>query len=992
MSDLKVTLLETIWYKTALTVKLAQRVQADFRWVVWRSLRSAPPLKELLTDLIQVLSAQRITAATLVDSVDAQITALVTLLQMRCLVVLDNMETILQPEQLGAYRPGYEEYEDLLRRMGTTTHNSCLIITSRECPENLTTLQGSTVRSLALTGVDQSTGYSILQQSLTSVEENLSDQLVQSYQGNPFALILTASTIQTLFNGDAAQFLSQQPQLVFGDLRRLIDQHFQRLSLLEQAVMYWLAIAQEPVTLHDLQEDIISIPGQDQDVLEALIRLKGRSLIENITIAGTTIAKTTGFTQQPVVMEYVIDRLIQQVSQEIADWEEISIQQNVLALPLLHTHALLKATAKDYIRDTQTRLILKPIGDRVKNYPLKRLIARCRNSSLLSTGYAVGNFLNLLGCTQSDLTGLDCSGLTVRQADFRNVTLHQVNFTQADLTQSIFAETFSSVLCVAFSPSGEMVATSTSSGKVHQWCVRDGRHYLVFQSSVFQRQGDWCYAIDYSQDGQWLASGGSGRTVELWNLKTGKCWRSLNEHMAGVRTLHFSPDSCLLATAGVDRTIRIWDVNTTDCIQVLIGHEGTVQSIAFAPDGRSIASGAADSTLKIWNLSTGNCLNLVGHTVDVRTVAYSPDGKTLASAGDDRLIRLWSASTGQSQRILQEHTNAIYSIAYSPDGKTLASAGDDQVIRLWDSSTGTLQKSLVGHQSRIWSIAFSPDGRTLVSGSAESKNSADRTIRFWQVETGQLQKTLQGYYRWTSPIAFSSDGSTLLTLCDDRRLRWWLIETGTYRTVTLDIQGSHNATLSPDGCTLVTGSFYDTEIKLFDAYSGQIRKRLTEHTDWVIMAVFNLTGRLMASASSDRTIKLWDTQTGTCLRSFQGHHAPVCCVAFRPNRDVIASGSWDGTVKLWSMTTGECLTTLPQHLDQVGVVMFSPNGQLLFSASQDGLVRFWDVESRKLLQEYNSDDYINRTSFAFSPNSQQFWLLLRLKRNGIFSSGVLGMV
>jgi transcriptional regulator with XRE-family HTH domain len=44
--------------KTALAAKLAQQLQSGFEFVIWRSLRNAPPVEEILAELIQFLSNQ----------------------------------------------------------------------------------------------------------------------------------------------------------------------------------------------------------------------------------------------------------------------------------------------------------------------------------------------------------------------------------------------------------------------------------------------------------------------------------------------------------------------------------------------------------------------------------------------------------------------------------------------------------------------------------------------------------------------------------------------------------------------------------------------------------------------------------------------------------------------------------------------------------------------------------------------------------------------
>jgi len=63
--------------------------------VIWRSLLNAPPLDELLRGCIQALSAQE--SAILPTSLDARLEMLLTLLRaQRCLLILDNLESILQ--------------------------------------------------------------------------------------------------------------------------------------------------------------------------------------------------------------------------------------------------------------------------------------------------------------------------------------------------------------------------------------------------------------------------------------------------------------------------------------------------------------------------------------------------------------------------------------------------------------------------------------------------------------------------------------------------------------------------------------------------------------------------------------------------------------------------------------------------------------------------------------------------------------------------------
>lgn len=101
--------------KTLLVTRLADDLAPGFERVYWRSLRDAPAPGEWLTGAIAFLVAED---APPPRGEAAQIRLLLELLtETRCLLVLDNFETVLQAgERTGGYRPGYEIYGELVRR------------------------------------------------------------------------------------------------------------------------------------------------------------------------------------------------------------------------------------------------------------------------------------------------------------------------------------------------------------------------------------------------------------------------------------------------------------------------------------------------------------------------------------------------------------------------------------------------------------------------------------------------------------------------------------------------------------------------------------------------------------------------------------------------------------------------------------------------------------------------------------------------------------
>ncbi|NJM86103.1 MAG: NACHT domain-containing protein [Cyanobacteria bacterium CRU_2_1] len=314
--------------KSTLAVTLALQIQSTFDVVVWRSLQNAPPIEEWLEGVLTFLLRTQGENSVLPTSLSGKLSKLMECLRTsRCLLILDNVETILcSGERTGQYREGYEEYGQLLRYIGEVPHQSCLLLTSREKTREIALLEGETapVRSLLLSGLDPDEGRELFQQKGQFTGSDAQwHRLIVHYGGNPLALKLVAAATQELFNGKIADVLNSIDRgvFLFEDIRDLLDRQFDRLSAVEQEVIIWLAINREPVSLSDLSDDIITLPSR-RKLPAAMNSLLKRSLVEK---------RRDQFSLQPVVMEYVTNRLIKQVCEEILAWG--SANNNVTPLP-----------------------------------------------------------------------------------------------------------------------------------------------------------------------------------------------------------------------------------------------------------------------------------------------------------------------------------------------------------------------------------------------------------------------------------------------------------------------------------------------------------------------------------------------------------------------------------------------------------------------------------------------------------------------------------
>jgi WD40 repeat protein/DNA-binding SARP family transcriptional activator len=927
--------------KTALSVKLAQTVQAKFEYVIWRSLRNAPPLESLLADLVPFLSDQQ-------DS-KADIGRLLHWLRShRCLMILDNVETLFQEgNRAGQYRPGYENYSELFKVIGEVQHQSCVLLTSREKLAEVAAMEGNqSVQTFPVVG-SSTTAQALLERRGLIGSSVQKQQLAERYGYNPFALKIVASSIQDLLDGDIEEFLKQE-MVLFNGIRRLLEQQFERLSTLEQSILRWLAINREWTTISELATDTAP-PVPRAKLLEVLESLSWRNLIE---------CRQGSYTLQPVVMEYVTDRLVEQVGNEIVNQK----------IDVLGNHALLKTNVKEYIKETQQRLIVAGIATQLQTSietPAKietqfQEILSLLQSQPASMVYAAGNLINLSCHLQLDLTGYDFSRLTLRNAQLQGQWLQSVNFQDSQFEASLFTQIVKISFSLAFSPDGKLLANGDSSGNIFVRRVVDGQLLLSWQGHC-----NTIWTLVWSPDGETFATGSNDGTIRIWNPHIGQCLQSIQASSV-VWTVAWSPAGNSLASIGTEETLRLWDVNTGQCVQGLDIQKDWGKAVVWSPDGQFVASGGDDGTIKFWHPQTGRCVQtLSGHHNGVWCLAWNPhpDRPLLASSSADHTIRLWNPNTGQCLQTLEGHTNTVLRVAWSPAGDTLASSSDDHTIRLWDGQTGQCLRILQGHQHSVWAIAWNPVQPLLASGSA------DYTTRFWQPQTGDCLKSLQGYSAGIRSLAWSPDSQTLAAGSDDHSIRLWNIATG---DCLKKMRGQSNQiwslAWSPDGQTIASGSD-DKTLELWNPHTGQRLQTLVGHTNWIWSVAWSAEGQRLISGSNDQSIRVWDRQTGHCLQCLQCD-AWVLAIAPSPAGNILASGGADCVVWLYDLNTGACLKKLPGHHSWIWSIAWSPDGQMLATGSEDGTLRLWDRQTGDCLKVLPASQ-MRIFSVGWSPDGQR---------------------
>ena len=314
-----------------------------------------------------------------------------------------------------------------------------------------------------------------------------------------------------------------------------------------------------------------------------------------------------------------------------------------------------------------------------------------------------------------------------------------------------------------------------------------------------------------------------GKTVDMFDINTGKPYRTFDDHKSGVWCMEIcGPAMNTLVTGSTDRTIKIWDIDQSQCIDTLTGHVATVRCLLVVPDpsdGRKslLITGGRDSTVCLWKLK----------------VADEPGCKSVVKENSSSLVCL-----------LEGHTDSVRTLA-AHDG-ILVSGSYDCSVKIWDIASQSCLRTLVGHEDKVYCVAYDWRNRQVVSGSM------DTTIRVWSVDTGECLRILRGHTGLVGVLILNycsfmprrairkyelleqdeeikmSSNAILISAAVDSRVNVWV----TSRRKALASYREHSSAatcIAVHNDMLVSGG--EGEVKLYDLREGQfVRDLLTNVT------------------------------------------------------------------------------------------------------------------------------------------------------------------
>lgn len=240
-----------------------------------------------------------------------------------------------------------------------------------------------------------------------------------------------------------------------------------------------------------------------------------------------------------------------------------------------------------------------------------------------------------------------------------------------------------------------------------------------------------------------FVTGSRDSTIIIWeiNNKTDISIipiKRLRGHSHFVSDVVLSFDGQFCISSSWDKTLNLWDIETGKILKNFIGHKKDVLSVGFSSDNRQIVSSSRDNSIKIWN-TIGQCKDTF---VDkdsiswISCVRFFPNkNSNILSCSWDGVVKIWNLVEKKVQMRLIGHKGYLSSLSISPDGSLCASGGKDSIIMLWDLQEGKHLYSL-NADDPINCMCFSPNRYWLCAGTSKG-------IKIWDLESKTIIERLK---------------------------------------------------------------------------------------------------------------------------------------------------------------------------------------------------------------------------------------------------------
>jgi len=255
----------------------------------------------------------------------------------------------------------------------------------------------------------------------------------------------------------------------------------------------------------------------------------------------------------------------------------------------------------------------------------------------------------------------------------------------------MFAAHAFGALCVAWSPTHDILATGGQDGMLRFW--DPNQHSAIAEapgapSHLDRRTLPWVEHVAWSADGTHCASA-AGAHAALWD-QHGLLVRRYAPFRSTIADLKWLPDGTRLSAVGYSGAL-VWHRDIDEPEQTL-HWKGSFLCHAWASTGKWLAAGMQESAVHIFEVRTKGDLEMSGYSQKVLRLSWSEDGKRLITNGG-AYGTVWNFSgkgpAGTRPVSLGGHALPVTDVAFAPRGQWVATCAEDGQLLIWNMTVSS---------------------------------------------------------------------------------------------------------------------------------------------------------------------------------------------------------------------------------------------------------------------------------------------------------------